>query len=262
MFTHHQQAFRLSSLEMKNIIQHVFEVPFEISGYFESKSDLELVPIVSFEKAGMNFVVPKSEKRTIFFHTHPKVCYEHYGSFCGLPSASDLVNLIQDYYDQNSIFNFVFAVEGIYNYQLSKNMMAFLSALRSSNAPSYIFDLIKSQIKEDIHQSGFLQTFQAIDTQHFDPFRTEISIYIQNSLEHWKYFQPIFNAWTHFFETKITIGNICYKILEHLSEHHKNTLTQFIHFYQLLDQKIFELQYTSYLELSKNQQLFVVIDIV
>jgi hypothetical protein len=264
MFTHHQEAYFLSSSELTTIIKQVFECPFEISGYFDCKTGLQpiLSPVISFENAGMNFVVAKQEQRTIFFHTHPKVCYEHYGSFCGLPSASDLINMIQDYYNQVSIFSFIFAVEGIYTYQLSKHMMAFLMALKQSSVPEYIFELFKDQIHQEITKSGFLQTFCSIDIKQFNPFQTEITKYVENSLEHWKYFQPIITNLITFFETKLTIGNIFQLILQHLSEHHKNTLVNFIQTFNLSDQKIFQFQYTSYLEFSNKEIHSIIIDIV
>ena len=261
MFNHHKEIFYLNSTMLKKVIEYVFDCPYEVSGYFNCTANNQLVPVISFEQAGMNYVYPKNELRTIFFHTHPKVCYDYYGSFCGLPSPADMISLIHDYLELKSIFCFVFAVEGIYSWQLTKSMMAFLRTLKLLEIPNQQIDLLKKYIEQTFKKSGFFKTFQKIQVDQFHPFQTPKDQYVINGLEHAKHFEPLLHSWFQMLD-QLTIGLLMNELVKHLSETHKNTLIDFTTSFQLTDEKIYQFQYTSYLSFSQLEEHTIILDVV
>lgn len=82
-------------------------------------------------------------KRVITWHTHPKVCYTHYGACIGLPSPLDFRAFIQNFLEGREICSIVFALEAIYVVYIRRHVRRLIWSM---NNKAHVLNNIYTQI--------------------------------------------------------------------------------------------------------------------
>jgi ribosomal protein S18 acetylase RimI-like enzyme len=154
------------SVDLTNLLYEFLNYDVEVGGAFQKytrniqspKHNFENIELIfnkknlSYGDAGFTVNVPKDSEFT--FHTHPRICYEHYSCFIGWPSGGDMRIIIQDTVKHNAKCQLVVSVEGIYFVSLTTYFQYFLMVLSQSSLEfDYVFKKLTKNINDIFDES-------------------------------------------------------------------------------------------------------------